>query len=336
MPLLAAFIPLSFSGFHRVALFLFFLVILVFSGLRYEVGPDWIGYYYIYESYIDFPVHEIAKFEEPGFFLLNKLSGQFGAGLQGVIFLSSFIFLLGCFIYARNTPSPWVSIAAVMPYLIFVVSMSGIRQASAIGIGLAMFARWPRSSTLEKLTLIALACSFHNSAIIFIVFLAYSLNKNAYIRILISTLVIVTAVYWLEAPDTFVRYRSTYVEDDLISSGAFYHVLLIAFPSAIYIFFWKRLAARGLHDANVLLASILTLGLMPFLAVSSTGVDRLTLYFSFVQMWVYPAIIGTKAVNGHIIKAGLVILVLSIFFVYFLFGSHASSYIPYNNFLLTF
>ena len=124
-----------------------------------------------------------------------------------------------------------------------------------------------------------------------------------------------------------------YFEQNRISGGAFFHVLLVALPSALYLLFRKRLERTGVADVNVWLASLLTLGAMPLLAVSSTGVDRLTLYFSFVQMWVYPALLRAKVSDLNLLRLAVGVLVLAIFFVYFLFGSHAFAYLPYQNIL---
>ena len=72
---------------------------------------------------------------------------------------------------------------------------------------------------------------------------------------------------------------------------------------------------------------------MPLLAVSSTGVDRLTLYFSFIQMWIYPAIAKAFVAQRDELRLATGSLVLLIFFVYFLFGTHADAYVPYRNLL---
>ena len=137
----------------------------------------------------------------------------------------------------------------------------------------------------------------------------------------------------LDKTDSFEKYKSVYVDENLISGGAFFHVLLIAFPSAMYLLFRKKLAKAGLVDSNVFLASILTLGAMPLLAVSSTGIDRLTLYFSFVQMLVYPVLLRAGVASRSVLRLGVVVLVMAIFFVYFLYGSHAYTYLPYKNIL---
>ena len=312
---------------------LYFLVLLVFCGFRFNVGPDWIAYQYIYEAYLNRGVEDVLEFSEPGFFVIHKVADLLGYGYAGVIFIGSLIFLYGCFSYARKTSNPWLAVAAVMPYLIFIISLSGIRQACAIGIGFYLFAHWERSSLMEKVAVIGLAVSFHNSSGVLLLFVIFGLKSNAFLRISLAAVVAAFVANGLDKTDSFEKYKSVYVDANIVSGGAFFHVLLIAFPSALYLLFRKRLAKAGLADTNVLLASILTLIAMPLLAVSSTGVDRLTLYFSFVQMWVYPALLRAGVVSRSVIRLSVAVLVMAIFFVYFLYGAHVSAYVPYKNIL---
>lgn len=312
---------------------LYFVVLLVFCGFRFEVGADWTGYKNIYEvtSYQGFDA--ALEISEPGFFLLNKVSDWLGFGFSGVTFVGSLIFLYGCFSYALKTSNPWLAVAAVMPYLIFIISLSGIRQACAIGFGFYLFAHWERSSLIEKVAVIALAVSFHNSAGVLLLFVIFGMKNSTFLRISLAVAVTAFVGYGLNKTDSFEKYKSVYVNENLISGGAFFHVLLIAFPSALYLLFRKKLEKAGLANTNVFLASILTLGAMPLLAVSSTGVDRLTLYFSFVQMWVYPALLRAGVASRTVIRLSVAVLVIAIFFVYFLYGTHVSAYLPYKNIL---
>jgi hypothetical protein len=316
----------SYTGF-----WFFFLVLLFFCGFRFEVGADWRGYLYIYEGtfYSDF--EEALEISEPGFFLVNKISDWLGLGFSGVVFTGSLIFLYGCFSYARKTSNPWLAVAVVMPYLVFIISLSGIRQACAIGLGFYLFAHWDRSSLWTKVAVIALAVSFHNSAGVLLLFVIVGMKSSALLRISLAAVVAGFVAYGFDKTDSFEKYKAVYVDANLISEGAFFHVLLIAFPSALYLVFRNKLEKAGVANTNVLLASLLTLGAMPLLAVSSTGVDRLTLYFSFVQMWAYPALLRARVADRTVIRLGVATLVMAIFFVYFLYGSHASAYVPYKN-----
>lgn len=315
-------------------LWIFFAVVLLFCGLRYEVGPDWQGYLGLYDLAVLETYGEALSRTEPTFYLLAKLSEDLGTGFAGVVFSCSLIFLVGCFRYARSTPNPWLAVAAVMPYLIFIISTSGLRQACAIGVSLALLANWRQSSTTRKLLLIALASSFHNTAGILFLFMVYGMKSPWYVRLLLTLFVAAVVGYAMTLSESIDRYTSVYVEQNLVSEGAFFHVLLIAFPASLYLMFRKKLAQAGLADTNVFLASILTLVLMLFLPLSSTGIDRLTLYFSFVQMWTYPALLSARVIDRAMVKIGIAIIVLSTFFTYFMFGAHVSAYVPYKSILL--
>lgn len=336
------FVPFMFAMLHSrvpqrhyAGLWVYFIVLLVFCGLRFEIGPDWLGYLNIYNIAADADFSEALRRPEAVFFLLNKVADESGLGYGAVIFCCSLMFLFGCFKYARRTANPWLAMYVVMPYLIFIVSMSGIRQASAIGVGMLMLARWDRSSRLEKLAWTALATSFHNSAAVLLVFFIFDLRVRLLTKMVITVVVVAGILYISRGAETVERYKSAYVEENLISGGAFFHLLLTAFPAALYVVFRRRLAAAGLADRNVLLASVFSLCAIPLLTISSTGIDRVTLYFSFVQMWTYPALLRAGVVKTGVGKVAIGGLVMAIFFVYFLFSDYVDAYVPYHNLIFS-
>jgi hypothetical protein len=297
------------------------------------VGTDWTGYLNIYEISGFASFANVLDSYEPGFFLINKASDWLGFGFAGVIFSTSLIFLYGCFSYARLTTNPWLAVATVMPYLIFIISLSGIRQACAIGIGFYLFAKWEGLTLLGKLILIALAISFHNSAVVLLFFIIFSMRFRLFAKVMLSILLVPFLAYGFNQSDAYSKYQSVYLVENVVSEGAFLHVMLTAFPSALYLWYRIQIEASGVFNQNVFLGSLLTIALMPLLAVSSTGVDRLVLYLSFVQMWVYPALLQAGVVSRDTIRIGIGAIVMAIFFVYFLLGSHAYTYLPYQNIL---
>lgn len=314
-------------------LWAYFVALVLVCGLRFEVGPDWEAYQEIYGWASELSVSEVLELSEVGYLLLNVVSAWLGTGFAGVVLVGSAIFLYGCFAYARTTVNPWLAIAVITPYLVLVIAMSGIRQACAIGIGFLMLAQWPRSSVFRKLLLIAIAATFHNSAVVLVLFVVMEIKASLWVRLTLCSLPAVFLVYAMESSVAMERYRTVYIEENLVSEGAFFHLLLTAFPAALYLRYEKTLQKYGLTNGNVRLASILALIAIPLLAVSSTGVDRVSLYLSFVQMWTYAALLSSRAMNPAMLRLGAAVLVLLIFFVYFLFGSHAFAYLPYRNLL---
>jgi hypothetical protein len=320
--------------FQKLFLYCILLIYLVFTGLRNEVGPDWDGYVYLYEIYSIMRTNDIISIPEPGFFLLIQISEALGLGINGVIFLSSAIFLIGCFSYANTTTNPWLAIATITPYLVFVVSMSGSRQAAAIGIGLYLLSKWNHLSPTKKTALILFATTFHTSAIIYSIFMIFDRKPNSFLKLILTFTITTIAILVLETESTINRYKLVYVEKNLISGGALYHVLLTTIPAGLYILYRRKISLTGNNNYNVRVASIFSILLMALLPLSSTGVDRLVLYFSFVQMWVYPSIINSGIVRRRFGITLISTYLLLIFFVYFIFGTHAEEYIPYKNLLI--
>ena len=97
---------------------------------------------------------------------LNRISDFLGFYVYGVTFVCTLLFLTGVFAFALTTPQPWLALAMVLPYLGFVIGMSGIRQAAAIGICYIALARWEKLSLAVKLGALAVAAGFHNSAVL--------------------------------------------------------------------------------------------------------------------------------------------------------------------------
>src|SRR6476646_8092874 len=190
IPLLCSWNTLSLKRGISIGLVTYFLVLLVFVGLRYEIGPDWAQYGNIYFNFQYVDLATGASLREPGFFILNKFSDFLGFGFQGVVFVCAFIFLLGMFAYAGQTANAWIAVVVITPYLIFVISMSGIRQAAAIGVIYLVLARWTKSKFTTKLALIMGAATLHTSALFAFVLIIFEDRKWLWAKILLTGLLI--------------------------------------------------------------------------------------------------------------------------------------------------
>ena len=316
-----------------VGLVLYLVVLQLFLGLRFQIGVDWRAYEGIFESYSYYRLDEALTFTEPGYFVINRLCDALGLGFQGVVFFCALIFLWGCFSFARTTSDPWMAVAVVLPYLVFVVGGSGIRQSTAIGVGFYLVAHNRDFSLLARLALIALAASFHSSAVLLLTFVIVPMRAGILVRgalLAVLAVVIVTVAADSTAAE---RYNSVYLTKNVISDGALYHVLLVAVPAAVYLIVRQRIRAKIPEEPSVHLATYLAVLAVPMISVSSTGVDRMTLYLSFVQMWVYPALTEAQLVPRSISLTLVTLITFATFLVYFIFGAHAHAYVPYHNFL---
>jgi hypothetical protein len=134
--------------------------------------------------------------------------------------------------------------------------------------------------------------------------------------------------------DAASTYTERYVTKDIQSSGALAHVMLSAFPGALYLLLRRRFVAFGLDRQIVLIGSLVSLATLPLVAVSSTGADRFGLYFSYVQLWVYPSIVSMYGRKSHGALVSLTTLLsIAIFVTYFTYGVTVCKFVPYENVL---
>ncbi|MCB0359226.1 MAG: EpsG family protein, partial [Bdellovibrionales bacterium] len=165
---------------------LYFFVLLVFMGLRDKTGADWYGYLNIYNITNSYSATDLSILKtEQAFLVINRMSDAMGLGIYGVNFVCALLFLTGVFSYAITTSRPWLALGVVIPYLTFIIGMSGIRQAAALGISFFALARWARLSLPSKLILIVLAAEFHAAAVSMLVFIIMDGSGRTWLRIVL-------------------------------------------------------------------------------------------------------------------------------------------------------
>jgi hypothetical protein len=309
------------------------LLLIVFTGLRDHVGADWPGYEVKMSKVLADGLPTILFQVEPAFSLVMMGSDALGLDLYGVNLLCAALFVGGLLAFALRTTYPWVAMTVVVPYLVYVISMSGVRQAAAMGICFFMLSRWWQLSFPKRLGYILLAAMFHASAVVFLVFLIVGVRMRTSTKVAV-VVVLVGLVVGIQVASSFMdKYNTIYVEKNVESKGAIIHVMLSAFPAMLYLAFKKRIDEAGLGGGLLTLASWMVVLLVPLTFVSSTAASRLSLYFSFLQMWIYPALIHVYAQARSTLAVYVAVLTLSVFTVYFVLGTHAYAYLPYQNVL---
>lgn len=317
------------SGFGFI---LYFIALFLFVGFRDHVGPDWQAYEWNLQLAEALPWGAVYEQREPGFVLLAKLSASLGWGVYGINAMCAFLFLSGAFRFAKETPNPWLSVTMVLPYLVFVVGMSGVRQAAAIGLTFWMLATWRNTGTILKSCLILLAMSIHNSAILMFAFLIVRNDRYLPLRLLAAGLIAFLSASAIAESAAFARYTESYVDRNVQSVGALAQVALSTFPAVLYFLFRKKLRAKAGSNQQVDLGALMAVTAFLLVPLSTTGISRAALYLSFVQMWFYPAFAHANA-NRIFVTFASGVLAVVIFFVYFLLGTHAVGYLPYESIL---
>ena len=221
----------------------------------------------------------------------------------------------------------------VIPYLGYIIGMSGIRQAAAVGIGSFALARWTRLSAILKLAMIVFAAEFHTSALFLLVFMVLETSARLWLKALLIAGFVTLLSNVSAGQDAIDTYSARYLAKDVVSHGSLAHIALCAVPGALYLVFRKRLEQAGLSNRLVAIGSVGSILALPLSAISSTGVDRLVLFFSFVQMWTYPALVASFPQSKQTLIGLCVVLILFIFVVYFTFGLTVAGFVPYRTIL---
>ena len=335
IPIILSFMSLSGKTLN-FSLFWVGVFYTLFIGLRYEVGADRWAYedmYFTISSYS--ALKDALEYTEPSFVIINWILGQYNAGVYWVNFVVSIIFVTGLVRFSKTTPLPFIALIAVTPYLVIAIGMSATRQSAAIGLVFHLMASW-RQNLSYKFILSALATSFHASGIMSAIFVLHSINTPLWLRLLVYAGGSAIMYPILSATESAQKYQQTYLEDNIVSSGALMHTLLNGVPALIYLIFWRQWHTRfGPNDLLTMFAILSILSVFG-VSISSTGVDRLALYLSPIQMIVYgslPYLFGASYKTQ--LSVFIIILHIIIQYGWLAFANTAEPFLPYQNLIMS-
>ncbi|MDB9885288.1 EpsG family protein [Gammaproteobacteria bacterium] len=316
--------------------FITILVLTLLIGLRFEVGGDWHSYIELFEKD---QMKSLFYFgADPGYVLLNKISGFFGLGIYGVNFLAGFIFSIGLSIFCNNLPRPLLALTVSIPYLVIVVSMGYSRQALALGIAMIALVAISKQKNFWFIFLILTATTVHKSAFVLlpIVGLASSRSK---LLILFWTSLLGLLAYFLFLAASFETLIRNYIESEYESQGAFIRLAMLVLPAAIYLLWPHRFNLPDKERKIWKIFALLSLGFFLILPYSgaSTAIDRLALYLLPLQLVIFsylPDIFGKRGGLNQILTGLVIFYYALVLFIWLNFATHSKYWLPYLNLIL--
>ena len=312
----------------------FFLMIMI--GLRHEVGGDW-GIYLLH-------VHDkegqtlkdvfSQTYGDPADTILNWIASQLGLGIYLVNSVSAILFTFGLLVFCRFQPRPWLALTVAVPYLITVVAMGYTRQGVAIGLAMLGLVALGNQSVIRFLIWIALAASFHKSAVILVPLAVLAGSRH---RLLVAFWVSVTAALLFilllqEYVDTLVM---GYIDAEYESSGAAVRIAMNAVPATLFLLFRRRFQLSPAQRTFWTWMALVALAFVALLYVSpsSTAVDRVALYWIPLQLFVWsrvPDAMGRPGGKNLVWVYAVVGYSASVHFVWLFFATHAGGWLPYQ------
>ena len=312
-----------------------FVMLVLMIGLRHEVGGDWDTYLEMLDSYTDTSISAREfGFQDPAFVLFNRLAIETGLGIYLLNFLSAFFFSWGLFVFCRAQPRPWLALAVAVPYLVTVVAMGYTRQGVAIGIAMVAMTALGQGSALRFVLWIALAATFHKSAVI-LVPLAVLANTRRRIFTLLWVGLAGLILFALMLQEAMSFLMGGYIEGEMQSSGAAIRVAMNAVPAALFLMIRKRFQLSPEQRSFWTWMSLSALLLVVALKVSpsSTAVDRIALYWIPLQLFVLsrlPNALWRRDGKNAVWVLAVVGYSAAVHFVWLFYADTAFAWLPYQ------
>ena len=171
--------------------FLCFLILFLFSALRYDISFDY-SYTYVPSYYRIIAGHQ--TYFEPAFVLLNKIVYAFFNNVDYLFIISSFITLYLVYSSVKNFSSNFfISTIMLFATRFYLYSFGQIRQYIAIAIFIYAIKYIIKKDIKKYFMLILIACLFHKTAIIY--FPIYFVNKFKLSRKLYILVIVLSPIF---------------------------------------------------------------------------------------------------------------------------------------------
>ena len=325
-------------GQATVVALLLFLTLLI--GLRNEVGGDWSTYLPYVDQQQGAPFAEIFESDELGYALLNWFGANWGGDIFLVNSLSALIFSVGLLQFCRAQPRPWLALTLAFPYLVMVVAMGYTRQGVAIGLEFLALLALERGRLLWFVAWIALAATFHKTALVLMVLPASTLNPSLRFSQLIRLGLVALSGFGLFnalLADSIDTFQSGYLDASYQSQGALIRVLLCLLPALLFLLNRRRfgLSPEPLRIWSILSLATLLASAALVLSTSSTAVDRISLYLIPLQLFIGSRLPDTRLFNltPELWNKLLIGFSLAVMLVWLLFAATNFAWLPYRNLL---
>lgn len=311
-----------------------FVVLATVIGQRDVVGGDWVAYLEHLEFATQHPLAEALEKQDPAYGLLNWLAAQVGGSVHLVNTACALIFTWGLIAFCRMQPRAWLALVVATPYLVIVVAMGYTRQGTAIGLVMLGLVALMRGQTLRFVLWVAVAATFHKSAVILIPLAALAGSRN---RLLTLALVALAGggLFVLLLQESVDALTRNYIEAEYQSQGAGVRVAMNALPALVFLAWRQRFALQPTQRRFWTWMSWGALLFIVLLVVSpsSTAVDRVALYWIPLQLFVWsrmPDAVGRADGRNPDWVWFVVAYSGAVLFVWLVFGSFSYTWLPYR------
>jgi len=329
IPALAA---LNWKWPPKVAWAIFFTFITLVIGLRYQVGGDWGSYTRAFIGASQYSVFEVIKDGDPGFHLLNLLAARTIGSIWLVNIIVGAIFTAGLIRFSRSLPDPLLALTIAIPYMVIVLGMGYTRQAAAFGFLLWALVDLRNDRKVHFAIAIAIAVTFHKSAVMLLPLAALSASRDRFWTILWVGVASITLYFAFLAEQAEVLWAN-YVEADyaMSSTGGPIRVAMNFVPAVLFLLLRRRYDISVEQHKLWFWIAVLSIMCLPLVFQAPTAVDRVALYFMPIQLFVFSHLPGLfHSSQRHLIRICILAFYGLVMFVWLNYATHADAWLPYR------
>lgn len=324
-------IPFSIK---KIFYFILFTLLVLFVGLRHEVGGDWFSYI----SYIQDLTLSPEKFfdfkADWGFTLLLYIFFESEHKIYIVNFICALIFISSIFYLAIKQDKPILLIFVAAPYIINVIGMGYTRQSVAYAFLIFSILAKKNNNNILFIFLIIIGSLFHKSLLPFIIlyFVDIKIRLKEFLGFLILLIILsLVALYKFETINFYFYY---YLGEGKhhTSSGVLYRYLINCIPVAIILFFGFKFIKSETEKKIIIALSVFTVLGLIFHQFSTTAFDRMGLYLTILQLYVYSNL-SVIIINNYLKRIAYVCVIFLYFMInygFLFFSTYRTDWLPYN------
>lgn len=320
---------------YLVVLTLFFLL----TAFRFEVGCDWTGYFFQFNyDKLTIEIDARSWLQDPLWWELIRTIRGSGLDYPWLNVASALIFFLGVHLVARRQPDPLAFLVLIWPILIVNIGMSGIRQATALGILCIAYNAFVDRRVVLFTLLVLLASTIHSSALVFLLLVPMVGGAFSRLRILLSALLMIPGLSLMASSAAGDVAISRYIVNDVDAAGAAFRVGLLALTGIAFFTFLRKPWLRS-NAADYTLANIGSLGmiaLMALLPLSTVIADRMGYYLIPIQAMILARIRFLEVGRSRtlLVFAAYALLGLTLLVWVWLSSHYDRCYVPYQTWLI--
>ena len=326
------------GGGRKVAVWIGAILLTVAIGLRYRVGCDWFNYIVAMDQ-VNFtgPGEAMAIATDPGYGLLSWLCLQLHLDMYGINFFCAAVFCWGLFAFASKQPLRWLTIVVAVPMLIVVVAMGFTRQAAAIGFLMLAFAAFSEKKLAKFLIFVALATTFHKTAVIMAPLAILIDPKRKLGPLVIGGLATaaLVAAFLTSKLDALTHNYIGNSEWEGEGAAAIYRLSLNVLAAGAFFLFRKRWREKYDDTRLYFVLSMAAVAAFPFVFIEPVAADRMSLYLLPYQCAVFARLpdmfnrrIGSWIAFAAIVATGVLL------YVWLTLANNAWCWVPYHNLLI--